>query len=116
VRARYPEHAAQVDEAARDLGVDNLVLTLGQLSYDLTLSQYACSTIALATPDGPVAARNMDWCPADLIARASCVVPGGNGILAGWHDPTTSASAWSAVRGGLGSCPPSRVSRSCWDC
>jgi hypothetical protein len=84
VRARYPQHAAQVDEAAHDLGVDPLVLTLGQLSYDLTLSQYACSTVALATPDGPVVARNMDWMPTDLIARASCVVPTEHGLSAGF--------------------------------
>jgi hypothetical protein len=84
VRTRYPGHAAQVDESARDLGVDPLVLTLGQLSYDLTLSQYACSTMALATPDGPVVARNMDWMPANLIARASCVVPTAHGWSAGF--------------------------------
>ena len=84
VRARYPQHSAQVDEAAADLGVDVLVLTLAQLNYDLALSQYACSTMALATPDGPVVARNMDWCPADLIAGASCLVPTAHGLSAGF--------------------------------
>jgi hypothetical protein len=84
VQARYPQHATQLHEGARDLGVDPVVLTLGQLSYDLVLSQYACSTMALATPDGPVVARNMDWMPADLIARASCVVPTEHGLSAGF--------------------------------
>lgn len=84
VRDRYPAHRQQIDEAAAELGVDPLLLTLGQLNYDLQMGQFACSTMALATPDGPVAARNMDWWPADLIARASCVVPAGQGHSAGF--------------------------------
>ena len=43
-------------------------------TYDLALSGFACSTAAVATPDGPVLARNMDWSPAGPLARASLVV------------------------------------------
>ena len=43
-------------------------------TYDLALSGFACSTAALATPDGPVLARNMDWSPAGPLARASLLV------------------------------------------
>ena len=43
-------------------------------TYDLALSGFACSTAALATPAGPVLARNMDWSPAGPLARASLLV------------------------------------------
>jgi predicted choloylglycine hydrolase len=47
---------------------------LANLSYDLILGRLGCSTIALATPSGPVVARNMDWWPEDLLAQASFLV------------------------------------------
>jgi hypothetical protein len=40
--------------------------------------------MVLATDQGPVVARNMDWSPTDLIARASCVVPTAHGLNAGF--------------------------------
>ena len=43
-------------------------------TYDLALSGFACSTAAVATPAGPVLARNMDWSPAGPLARASLLV------------------------------------------
>ncbi|MGD0090512.1 MAG: C45 family peptidase [Planctomycetota bacterium] len=46
-------------------------VVLANISYDLLLAAMACSTVALPTPDGPVVARNMDWFPEDLLARAS---------------------------------------------
>lgn len=83
VRQRYPQHAAQIDKAAQLLGVDALDLTTANLSYDLLLGLFGCSTIVLATPDGPLLARNMDWLLPEYIARASCVVPLENGVHAG---------------------------------
>ena len=63
-------------------------------TYDLALSGFACSTAALASPSGPVLARNMDWSPAGPLARASLLVetrssdgPGGAPLTvwnAGW--------------------------------
>ncbi|WP_171189661.1 C45 family autoproteolytic acyltransferase/hydolase [Alienimonas chondri] len=63
-------------------------------TYDLALSGFACSTAALATPNGPALARNMDWLPAGPLARASLLVetryeegPGGGPLTvwnAGW--------------------------------
>src|SRR5205085_1725240 len=44
---------------------------LANVAYDLILSQFGCSTVALPTPTGPVVARNMDFWPEDLLARAS---------------------------------------------
>jgi isopenicillin-N N-acyltransferase-like protein len=82
-RQRYPEHAAQIDDAAQLLGVDPLDLTMANLSYDLFLGLFGCSTVVLATPEGPFVARNMDWPMSDRIARASCVVPLENGVHAG---------------------------------
>jgi hypothetical protein len=83
VRQRYPHHAAQIDAGARLLGVDPVDLTLANISYDLLLGLFGCSTVVLATDAGPLIARNMDWMMPDKIARASCVVPLDNGIHAG---------------------------------
>src|SRR5439155_24347759 len=58
-------------------------LTLAKLSYDVLMGLYACSTVALATPGGPVVARNMDWSPEGKIARASCVMPTAHGLNPG---------------------------------
>ena len=44
---------------ARALGVDWRTIMLGNIAYDLVLAM-GCSTIALATPSGPLLARNMD--------------------------------------------------------
>jgi hypothetical protein len=82
---RYPEHRAQIEPAARALAAaDPIDLVLATLSYDLLMGMYGCSTLVLATPDGPLVARNMDWSPTDLIARASCVVPTEHGLNAGF--------------------------------
>jgi hypothetical protein len=75
VLRRYPTHAEQIGEVSRRLGCDPLDLTLANLSYDLALGQFGCSTLVLATAEGPVVARNMDWMMPARIARASCVVP-----------------------------------------
>lgn len=79
----YAEHRGQLEHAAGLVGADLLDVTLANLSYDALMGTYGCSTLALATPDGPVVARNMDWCPEGLIARASCVMPTAHGHSAG---------------------------------
>jgi hypothetical protein len=83
VRQRYPRHAAQIDADARLLGVDALDLTLANISYDLLLGLFGCSTVVLGTAGGPFVARNMDWPMPDRIARASCIVPLEQGLHAG---------------------------------
>ena len=47
---------------------------LANVSYDLFLASLGCSTLALPTPSGPVVARNMDWFPENLLARASYLI------------------------------------------
>lgn len=42
--------------------------------YDLVLAGQGCSTLLLATPSGPVLARNMDFWPENLLAQASCLL------------------------------------------
>jgi hypothetical protein len=59
--------ARQVHASWRDI-------MLANLSYDLVLARLGCSTVALPTPRGPVVARNMDWWPEDLLARASYLI------------------------------------------
>lgn len=59
--------AAQVDTDWRSV-------MLANLTYDLTLSVFGCSTVALATPSGPVLARNMDFWPEDTLAQTSALV------------------------------------------
>ena len=81
---KYTEHAARTRDGAALLGVDPADAMLANLSYDLPLSTMACSTLALATPEGPMIARNMDWFPPGLIAKASAVVPIEHGLTAGF--------------------------------
>lgn len=59
---------------AKSFNVDWRSLLIAGLAYDLILATFACSTIALATPSGPVLARNMDFWPERLLARASAVL------------------------------------------
>ncbi|MCR9199949.1 MAG: C45 family autoproteolytic acyltransferase/hydrolase [Planctomycetaceae bacterium] len=49
-------------------------LTVANLAYDIAVSLFGCSTIALPTPSGPVVARNMDWPQQDILARSSCLI------------------------------------------
>jgi hypothetical protein len=51
-------------------------VVLANVTYDLRVSGLACSTLAAATADGPVLARNMDWWPVDLLARATYAARG----------------------------------------
>src|SRR3954468_22532033 len=69
---RYPAYHQELAENAHRLGADPVHLTLGTLRYDLTIGGLGCSTMVLATPAGPVAARVMDWVHTDRIAQASC--------------------------------------------
>jgi len=74
---------------ARIAGVDWRWVMIANISYDLALASMACSTAALATPDGPVVARNMDWWPEQRLAAASCTLEHTRGgrasyVIAGW--------------------------------
>ena len=83
--ARYPKHAELATKVAHVVGVEPLDLFAGNLCYDLVMgSAMGCSTMALPTAEGPMLARNMDWFPADKIARASCLVAEEYGINAGF--------------------------------
>lgn len=88
VLSSHPEYQPEFDRAAHVLAASPLDLALAVLSYDLTLGMYGCSTAVLATEEGPVVARNMDWAPEDLIAQASCVVPTPGGLNAGFAGST----------------------------
>jgi hypothetical protein len=65
---RFHQEAAGL---ARQVGADWRDLMIANISYDLLLATFGCSTLALPTPSGPVVARNMDWWPEALLARAS---------------------------------------------
>jgi hypothetical protein len=74
--------AQQVDADWRDV-------MLANLSYDLVLAAFGCSTVVLPTASGPVVARNMDWWPEDILAQASYLIRcSRNGVFqyanAGW--------------------------------
>lgn len=86
VAAKFPAHAARAATAAAVVGVSPLDLLTATLCYDLLLgfSGMGCSTLAVATPAGPVLARNMDWVPAGKVARASCLVDEPFGTNAGF--------------------------------
>ncbi|MFM9960454.1 MAG: hypothetical protein ACKV2Q_04430 [Planctomycetaceae bacterium] len=52
---------AEMKANASRLDVDWRDLTLANLSYELVVGMFACSTIALPTATGPVLARNIDF-------------------------------------------------------
>jgi len=81
--SRYPHEAELVESAAHELGVEPASLMLAQVSYELATG-FGCSTLALATPNGPMIARNMDWYPEDAIAQASCIIATTHGQQAGF--------------------------------
>jgi isopenicillin-N N-acyltransferase like protein len=86
VSAKYPVHGRRATDAAAVVGVDPAELLAANLCYDtlLGLSAMGCSTMALAGPDGPTLARNMDWFPEAKVARASCLVSEEYGTNAGF--------------------------------
>jgi hypothetical protein len=80
---------AEINAYAAAAGVEPATLMIANLSYDLLLAGLGCSTLALATPTGPVLARNMDWVPERPLAQASCQVRYVRGaklqfVVAGW--------------------------------
>src|SRR5262245_49962634 len=59
-RGRFHDEASAI---AAHVGANWRDVVLANISYDLVVSRLGCSTVALATKDGPVVARNMDWWP-----------------------------------------------------
>ncbi|HXD88181.1 MAG TPA: C45 family peptidase [Urbifossiella sp.] len=86
VAEKYPIHGVRAEAAADAIGVSPVDLLVANLCYDILLGTTAmgCSTLALAGPDGPTLARNMDWFPAEKIAKASCLVREDFGVNAGF--------------------------------
>jgi hypothetical protein len=83
---------------ARRIDVSWRDILLANVSYDLMLAYFGCSTVVLPTPSGPVLGRNMDWWPEDVLAQttyrircyrqgilhlASAGWPGGIGVVTG---------------------------------
>ena len=62
----------ELEALAPALGVAAGDLLLANVAYEVLVGAAGCSTLALATPAGPVLARNLDWEPAGLLARATC--------------------------------------------
>ncbi len=83
---KYPVHAERARLAATVIGVEPVQLLSGNLCYDILAGTIAmgCSTLALPGKDGPFLARNMDWFPAEKIAKASCLVSEDYGVNAGF--------------------------------
>lgn len=65
---------SEIDAWAARLNIGWRELLLANVSYDLALAYWGCSTVALATPGGPRLVRNMDWMPEHLLARATCAM------------------------------------------
>src|ERR1700686_4241735 len=68
---RFPP---EIVSMAKQVHADWRDVMLANISYDLLVASLGCSTAALATPSGPVVARNMDWWPEDILAQASYLV------------------------------------------
>jgi hypothetical protein len=67
-------HEAEAASLAKVHGVAADDLVLANISYDLAVASLGCSTALLASPEGPVLARNMDWMPEALLAKASVLL------------------------------------------
>ena len=85
-RGRFNREAKAI---ARIAEYDWRWIMLANVSYDLALANMGCSTAALATSDGPIVARNMDWWPEQKLAAASCLFRYERGgefafAIAGW--------------------------------
>ncbi len=65
---------AEAVAMSQRVGVDWRDLTLANLSYELVVGLFACSTVVLPTSTGPVLARNMDFWPEQWLARASTLI------------------------------------------
>lgn len=89
---------AEAKSLAARIGGDWQAVMTANLAYDLVLASLGCSCVALATPEGPILARNMDWSPERAMARASVRIdlvragkvvhrtanwPGGIGVVTG---------------------------------
>lgn len=79
----------EIDSLSKAVGASEQDILLANLSYDLALSLFGCSTIALPTASGPIVARNMDWPQEQVLAQCSCLLRyTDNGALkfanAGW--------------------------------
>lgn len=64
----------EIASLAKAVGADEQDILIANLSYDLALSLFGCSTIALPTPSGPIVARNMDWPQEEILAQSSCLL------------------------------------------
>jgi hypothetical protein len=94
--------AAEFRGWAAAVGVDPRELILANVSYDLFAASLGCSAAALATAEGPVLARNMDWWPEEALARASVVLTharGGRTVFAnaGWPGSVGAVTGLSAA-------------------
>ena len=100
LRTRY-RFLAETKANANRVGVNWRDLTLANLSYELVVGMFACSTIVLPTATGPVLARNMDFWPEKWLARASVLMRFTRGdqlafVNAGWPGAIGVVSGLSA--------------------
>ena len=85
LEARFAPVMHEVHSVARRLNERWSRVALANVSYDLMVGRFGCSTMALATADGPVLARNMDWAPTEELAHASVTLRRADGMqIAGW--------------------------------
>lgn len=80
-RGRFME---EWQSAGERLGVGWRDVALANVSYDLAMIALGCSTMALAGPEGPVLARNLDWWPEAPLVRAALGLRLPWGYSAGW--------------------------------
>ncbi|MGE0433229.1 MAG: C45 family autoproteolytic acyltransferase/hydrolase [Planctomycetota bacterium] len=85
LEGRFAPVMHEMNAVAARLGERWSRVALANVSYDLMVGRFGCSTMALATADGPVLARNMDWAPERALARASVQLERPDGMkIAGW--------------------------------
>lgn len=70
----YGRYWREARAAAQIVDADWREVMAAALSYEFVVGIFACSTVALATQEGPVLARNMDFWPEQALARASYLI------------------------------------------
>lgn len=75
----------EVVEAAKVVGQSWRDVMVANISYDLAMYVIGCSTMAIATKEGPILARNLDWWPeAELMNGSECVHDTNGNVRATW--------------------------------
>ncbi|MHA3913655.1 hypothetical protein [Halovulum sp. GXIMD14793] len=98
------DHLAELSGLARQLDVPLDAVIVGNAYYDLVKTALACSAFALATPTGPIHARNLDWWTENSLLSTATLATRFTGAPAGEF----TSIGWPGFAGVLSGVAPGR--------